>query len=555
MNRSVVKNLAWDVGAATSVALLPLAIYLKHNDYPMGNPEAILILAAVLLAGLFWGVLMNLGRMRGRLVVLVFLAILTVDIQTKWITTWGLRLLLNTIFFSVLFWYLRRRLSQITVLLAGAMLLGTLVMPARDQIRFAGSSLAEPVERPDLPFILHLVLDEHIGIEGLPRRFDPDRAIAGEIRDSYLDKGFLVFGRAYSNYYRTHLSLSNMMNFTFSRDPAEYFPYPPGYHTVVMENAWFKLLKEKGYRIHIIQTEYIAYEKNLELDGDLRVNSSVTIPGNSIYPLAQVDMPVAEKARFIMGNYMRLSFFLSMMRDGYRSVRLSSLGQSLRLPPWDPSGQRLSPLTAMKGVDLLARDLEFAGPGKAFFAHVLIPHFPYTYDRDCGVLEMKDSWLNASDPDLAPVKNDPESRAQRYLAYQEQLLCTNRKIDKILHDLSGRPWWDDAMVVIHGDHGSRIELVAPSVPVMDECTDQGLMDSFSTLFAIKRPGLPAGYDRRQLPLGQLFKRLVRDGGDPGDPDWESRPRALIADDDKPMQEIVLPFFDHGIPQKDTINGQ
>ena len=143
----------------------------------------------------------------------------------------------------------------------------------------------------------------------------------------------------------------------------------------------------------------------------------------------------------------------------------------------------------MKGVDLLARDLEFAGPGRAYFVHLLIPHFPYAYDRDCEVLKMKEAWLDWTDPDLAPVKNDPESRAQRYLAYREQLLCTNSKIHEVLEDLSRRPWWDDALIVIHGDHGSRIDLVAPRVPVRDEFTDQGLMDSFSTFFAIKRPGV------------------------------------------------------------------
>ena len=270
---------------------------------------------------------------------MVFLAVLVVDIQTKWITTWGLRLLLNTIFFTVLFWFLRRHLSRITVLVAGAMLLGTLVMPGRAQIRYAGTPLAEPVENSDLPFMLHLVLDEHIGIEGLPRQFDPDRAVADEIRDSYLDKGFRVFGRAYSNYYLTLLSLSNMMNFTVSDDPGQYLPYPPDYTQVLKKNAWFQLLRDKGYRIHILQTEYISYEDNLELDGGLTVDSSVTFPGNSIYPLAPVDMPALDKARFIMGNYTRLSFFLSMMRDGYRAVRLSSVGQKLDLPLWDQSGR------------------------------------------------------------------------------------------------------------------------------------------------------------------------------------------------------------------------
>jgi hypothetical protein len=89
----------------------------------------------------------------------------------------------------------------------------------------------------------------------------------------------------------------------------------------------------------------------------------------------------------------------------------------------------------------------------------------------------------------------------------------------------------------------------PQASVRDEFTPEGLMDGFSTLFAVKRPGLPPGYDRRQLPIGHLFKRLVHEGTDPGDPDWESRPRVLITDGPHPLQVVDLPFFDHGVPQE------
>ncbi len=554
MNRSVVKNLAWDVGAATSVALLPLAIYLKHNDYPLANPETILLLAVVVLAGLFWGGVMSLGRMPGRFLVLLFLAILTVDIQTHWITTWGLRLLLNVLFFSVLFWFLRKRLSQVILVLAGAMLLGTLVTPGTDQMRTAGTPQSEPVKGSDLPFILHLVLDEHIGIEGFPRQFDPDRAVANQVRDSYVDKGFLVFGRAYSNYYYTIMSLANLLNFTHSDDPQTYLPYPFDYTQVLADNAWFELLSDKGYRIHVFQTEYFSYVDDLAFGGDRQVASSVTLPGNSIFPLAPVAMPVADKARFIMSNYMRLSWILSSMRGAYRGLRVSSLGQIIGLPIWDLSGERLSTLTSMNAVELLESDLEFAGPGQAFFVHLLLPHFPYAYDRDCEILDMEETWLDWEDPAKAPDKNDAESRALRYRAYREQYICSNHKIQMVLEELSRRPWWDEAIVVVHGDHGSRIDLMKPQAAARDNFTGQGLMDGFSTLFAIKMPGLTPGYDRRQLPIGHLFKRLLRDGVDPGDPDWESRPRVLVTDGTNPLLGVDLPFFDHGLPREKDATG-
>jgi hypothetical protein len=547
MRRRSPKELFYDLGAATAVVLLPMAIYFKHHDYPVGNPESLLILTVTLVAGLLWGLLMNLGGTPGRMAVVVFLALLTVDIQTDWFTTWELRLLLNLVFFGAVAWFLRRRLSEVTLVLAGAMLLGTLVMPARDLWPVSGPPLTEPAPRQDIPFVLHIVLDEHIGIEGNPREFDPDRAVADHVRGVYQEHGFRVYGRAYSNYYRTIMTLSNLLNYTSSDDPAAYVPYPYGYRQTLEENAWFDLLDSKGYRIRVYQTEYLAFGEDADAPRPGGPVSSVTVPMNSINPLAPVEMPAVDKARFIMGNYTKLSWILSSLRDRYRDLRLSGLGRALALPIWDQSGEQLGTLTAMNALDLLEQDLDHAGPGRAFFAHVLIPHFPYTYDRDCEILEMKDGWLEWGDPDLVPLKNDGISRGIRYRAYQDQLVCAANRIGGLLEKLAREPWWDDAVVVVHGDHGSRIDFMQPTSEFAEEFTAQGLMDGFSTLFAVKAPGAPAGYDRRQLPIGHLFKRVVIDGIDPGDQDWETRPRVFIENELNPLVEMNLPFFDHGLP--------
>ena len=548
------RNPAWDIAAATLLLWLPLFIFLKHHAYPLTRPEIFLCLVIVGLAGLFWGMVMSLGRLPGRIVVMVFLASLIVDIQTDWITTWGLRLLLNVLFFSTLFWLLRKRLSRLVVLLAGVMVLATLVSPPREQVRITGPSLAEPGERADLPFILHVILDEHIGIEGIPREFDVNGDISDQIRDAYLDKGFRVFGRAYSDYCHTTQTIPNLLNFTVSRNSGEYLPIPFRKGTMLQQNAWLDWLCDQGYRIHIFQPEYIAFDRQRDPSEDRGMESSLTYPYESIRPLASVAIPVVSKSRFIIGSYLRLSYFLSMMRDGYGELRRSTVGQTLGLPAWDRMGNNLSVLSAMNAVKLLEKDLEHAGPGKAFFVHLLLPHCSYAYDRDCGIRVMNDGWLNVADESKAPRRNDAESRALRYPLYLDQLICTNNIFHEILAELSGRTWWDDAIVVVHGDHGSRIDMGPPIVPTVEDMNAQDFMDAFSTLFVIKKPALPAEYDRRQLPLGHLFKRLMKVGADPGDLYLESRPRVLALDGQKPMREVNLPFFDHGVPQKADESG-
>jgi hypothetical protein len=201
----------------------------------------------------------------------------------------------------------------------------------------------------------------------------------------------------------------------------------------------------------------------------------------------------------------------------------------------------------------LEEDLEQAGPGKVFFVHLIMPHHPYVYERDCGIQLQGNDWLLAGDKSLAPRRNDDASRGLRYPLYLDQLICTNNTIQQLLENLSHKPWWNDAIVVLHGDHGSRIDRGPPYFPTVEEMVEQDFMDAFSTLFAIKHPDFPGGYDRRQLPVGHLFKRLVRVGADPGHPELENNPRVLVKDGEKPMVEMSLPFFDHGLPQETFID--
>ena len=47
-------------------------------------------------------------------------------------------------------------------------------------------------------------------------------------------------------------------------------------------------------------------------------------------------------------------------------------------------------------------------------------------------------------------------RSVRYPLYVEQVLCTQAYVDRILRAIDGNTNLRDAVVIIHGDHGSRI---------------------------------------------------------------------------------------------------
>lgn len=541
MSRSTVRELGLNAAVATLLLWLPFVVFLKHNSYGLACPEVLLLAGLMALAGLIWGAVATVGRTVGRVAVFAFLAVLVVDVQTGWITTFGLRLLLNAVVFGILAWLLRRRLAPAVILLAGVMTLGTVVAPGRPPHARTGPPPTETVARSDLPCVIHLVLDEHIGVEGIPREFDPSGAAAADLRDGYLDLGFTVFGRAYSRYYYTATSLANALNFV--ADSTRHGWFPPRFERgdLLRENAWFALLRQRGYRVHVVQTDYMSFHA---AGADL-ADGALTVPSETVGALADLEAPAADKARFILGSYQRLSFFLQGFRRGYGALRRSAAGRAVGLPAWDESGDRVGTLSALAALDLFEAELEHAGPGRAFLAHLLLPHYPYALRADGSVRSLDEPWLNADVEALRPRRNDTASRAERYPQYLEQLEATRERIRGLLLRLSARDWWHDAIVVVHGDHGSRLDRGPARVPEVAAMPAQDFLDAFSILFAVKSPVLEPGYDRRPLPLEHLLGRILRDGADPGDEDLEAAPQVWIVDGDREMIPRPLPFFAHG----------
>jgi hypothetical protein len=62
----------------------------------------------------------------------------------------------------------------------------------------------------------------------------------------------------------------------------------------------------------------------------------------------------------------------------------------------------------------------------------------------------------------------------------------------------------DATIIIHGDHGSRITLRDPIIANRNQATIIDYVDSFSTLFAIRSPELEPGYSSQLQPLPNLI---------------------------------------------------
>src|SRR5690606_5752666 len=133
----------------------------------------------------------------GRLVLQLLLVFLALDINFDAIVA-----SVGTFVIGLL---LRRRIlpflgiASAVVLATGLAGIGIGAGPTRGAAE--AEAAVSPVSGP--PVLVHLILDEHIGVEGLLGDEPEIAAMRQRLRDFYVGQGFRLFGGAYSEYLHT----------------------------------------------------------------------------------------------------------------------------------------------------------------------------------------------------------------------------------------------------------------------------------------------------------------------------------------------------------------
>jgi hypothetical protein len=453
------------------------------------RPEVLLCATALVVAGGMLGAVARRLGVVARVLVVAALIVLFVDVQTDAIRAFGPTLLALAVGCVAAAWLLREHLSAIDVTVCGTMLVSTLLLPPRARPR-PPARAPEAAARSDLPVVLHLILDEHIGVDGIPLALPGAAAVRDELLDFYTSRGFRVFARAYSHYYETHNAISNLVNLAARDVDAAWFrgPFREGAHPE--ENAWFAAMAERGHAIHVYQSDFLDL---CSTHDGAYVRSCFTYDLETITAIEHAQLGVLEKGALIAGVYRRLSF-------------LASGGASDARP-----AVRVATLAVMPVLDRLVADVARARPGDMLVAHLMMPHYPYAYDRECALRPMA-AWGTAFSRAAFPLRNTPATRAASYPLYLDQVVCLHRRLGALLDRMRDAGTLERAVVVIHGDHGSRIEVVPPNVRFADALGRDDYVDSFSTLFAVKAPGFAPGYDPRQLPSEAILASVL--AGDP-----------------------------------------
>lgn len=495
--------LFWAAFAAFGVYLAELNNFLRFEQYPLLRLEVFYLVVGGALVAIVFGLVYHAAGYVGKMPSRIIRAVLVAGL-----VGYAVALLADGPYAKVaagtallMAWFARDKILRPLALMSYAVvLIASLGIGQQIQSQFivAGAPAKGPTSRPA---IIHIILDQHLGVEGF-RSSDPNAAkIKHALQSFYTSHGFRLFGGAYSQYVITWRSIPSILNFG---EPNE-----------AKASTYFKMLKRDGYRINVLQSGWIDYCSAL-------VDQCTTYHQQSFAPIASAPMSAPEKAIVIASKMVPKSVFDLVLKA---FVRLQQAGYDLAVPI---PARNLSPiaLNGLAALERLQQQLVHLEPGQVYFAHILLPHQPFQLRSNCSVASVN-QWLEA-----APGYDI----AERQRTYDEQALCNLRALKGVVNAIDRSPAGRDAIIIFHGDHGSRISDFQPMAETIGAFRDSDLISSYSTLFAVRAPGITPGYDPLHYPVVDLFRELATSG-------WRKTGSHPV---DRPWVNIIdKRFVDHG----------
>ena len=395
----------------------------------------------------------------------------------------------------MLTWAARNQLTPIFGTAFAAVALSTVLVPVWEPTAQPAQKASIP-SAPDsrLPVYVHLVLDAHIGTAGLPSEIEGAAKLREEIVGDLVGHGFRVYERAFSRHPSTRASVSAILNLEDPPHPNTHVRVGLSGRIIATDNDLFAALMKRGYRIEVVQPDGYDWCSAREA----LVERCDVYPYQTLRWLNSAGLGVRDASRVILAAFLHGSTIWFNAVEAY-SVDLREVA------PWLP---RLSEgvftyagINALEALASLPARIERLPRGSALFAHILLPHAPHIFDESCDMRRDIDDWRERDQPGAGGEEKRWQAEYRRYFA---QTRCVHRYLDRMVKTIDANPKLGDAVIVFHGDHGSRIP--RPAQP-----TGSGrspLIDGLSALFAVRAPGVIPGPDNVEQGLDRLFASKV-----------------------------------------------
>jgi hypothetical protein len=334
----------------------------------------------------------------------------------------------------------------------------------------------------DRPAIVHIILDEHLGFGGFPDT-PAGRQTRDHLVEFYTGRGFRIFPRAYSEHLHTINAVPSILNFGEGEAASA-----SKEGMVLGPTRIFRQLDRLGYRVTVYQSSFGDYCAATEIIHCVEYETGGAVP------LMDVPLPWDDRTRLILANFFKLSDVVDAVKAVYLRIFRFGLENGYRLVEPPLVRYRSSTFATLQMFDIVTERIEDIRPGEAVFFHALFPHYPLATRDDCSVKPYQDWRLRR---DWTPIE-------ERQEAYYEQLRCTARLVDDVIAALERSPASTDYVLVLHGDHGSRITRRDPRAHNAS-FLDEDLTASFSTMVAIRISGREGGIDNSLVPVSAVVR--------------------------------------------------
>jgi hypothetical protein len=457
--------------AALILLAMPLFNFLTYHRYPIFSAEVVIILVVLLGSALVFGALYQIAPLLGR-------AALEPMLLVTVLITFTMRGSVLALMALVPVFVLVARRSVLPFAGVGALIATFAGLAGISQGRapplvHSWHAPAAAISAADrrLPTLVHIILDEQAGVESLPN-VPGAASVAKSLESFYVSHGFRLFGRAHSEYFFTQVSIPGILSFDSG---------PPSAASESNHSRYFDVLRRRGYVVHVVQSSFLDYcRKN-------HVASCTTYEPGNIHVIRNSSLPAIARARLILLAYSKLGGVYRRLHR--RNVPMPEMN-------FDVDGSPL-PLIVPTAARIVYEQLRGAQPGHAYFVHLLLPHYPAARRADCSLKPVAE-WR----------RNDLGSMNKRQRAYLDQVSCTLRVIAADYAAVSAATGGDFIMIV-HGDHGSRLVDRLAVLSTAGLFNDGDLINAFGTLFAVRAPRIPDGYDRSPCAVSALLAAVAR----------------------------------------------
>lgn len=438
------------------------------------------------------------------------------------------------VIFSILFGlvrFLSAKLPIILVAIFGSFFISSLILclfPAGNNEKNNHRPRSLDITKPP---IIHMILDEMIGAEGIDRSIPEGEQTYQLIRNFHDRFNFRLYGKAFSRHFWTGMSVPNMMNYDYT--DATYGTQS----RYVGESKWrvFDDMQKRGYWINIYQSLHLDFcsANNINICNTFNSFNPASIYFSAPRDYSSQELPVGKIV---------LRVFLQRVSGSYLARLINRIIKRIDNDLY--LAERFDVQSFTLWFDKFQNDVVQTKGGEIYFSHFLVPHAPFLLDKDCNNKPI--SWLEPHH--LKEVKNlagqeFKEARKFYNIMYYEQVSCIYKKLTGFMESIEQLDRFKNATIVINGDHGSRIS----SGQFVENLTDQDFVDNYSAHFSIRSPQVNPGYDLRSVSVQRLYAETFQlEAG----LKMSSERDLVVANSMDKGRIVLVPMPEFGIPNSD-----